>query len=157
MSKAYWNGVLSRLPDFCRNMGKTAMMGAMMAEYNSHGHHHHHHCCGPSIWGCGPGMGGGYYWNNMAGMGGMYPMGYYGGYQGAYMNPGMAQSGSYGNSQIISPDYVRARMGAIYSSDVSQKNQNQAATTQNTQNQSTQSTNNNTTTTTTDLQDMDEE
>ena len=129
MSKAYWNGVLSRLPDFCRNMGKTAMMGAMMAEYNSHGHHHC--CCGPSIWGYGPGMGGGYYWNNMAGMGGMYPMGYYGGYRSGYMNQGIAQNGSYSTGQIINPNYVQTRMNEIYGIDDeqngSQNPQGQAA------------------------------
>ncbi|MEE3348847.1 MAG: hypothetical protein VZR09_02295 [Candidatus Gastranaerophilaceae bacterium] len=138
MSKAYWNGVLNRLPDFCRNMGKTAMMGAMMAEYNSH--RHHHFCCGPSIWGgFGPGMGDGYYWNNMAGMGGMYPMmGSCGGYQGGYMNQGMAQNLNYGNNQLISPDYIQARMNSIYNSQSTQNSsQNQATTQQSPQNQDT--------------------
>ena len=111
MSKAYWNGVLSRLPDFCKNMGKTAMMGAMMAEYNTHGHHHCG-CCGPSIWGGSPMMGSNYYWNGVASMYGQYGGGYYAQQQ----NPYLGGSYAMGQSGLINPQTVSARLDSIYGS-----------------------------------------
>ena len=121
MSKQYWNGVLSRLPEFCQNMTKIGLTAAMVDQQQR--------CCrNTSIFpfaygmmnnmGMGMGMSGADYWNmsgfmpggctqipNMGNMGGYpmgmggYPMGM-GGYpteMGAYPSMGM-------NNPILSFD-----------------------------------------------------
>ena len=121
MSKQYWNGVLSRLPEFCQNMTKIGLTAAMVDQQQR--------CCrNTSIFpfaygmmnnmGMGMGMNGADYWNmtgfmpggctqipNMGNMGGYpmgmggYPMGM-GGYpteMGAYPSMGM-------NNPILSFD-----------------------------------------------------
>ena len=124
MSKEYWNGVLNRLPNFCKNMGDLCMKTSMM-DYQMR-----NSCChGGSIWG-GPG---GYYGGYSP-----YNRGCYGGNGGAsnYWNTaGMMQSiygdyGSQGSYYDIDPAFQQGIQNAIAGATATQTSSSVATPTE---------------------------